>query len=87
MRGDTTIHHVIDRFEGPAAVVEGLGAIPRALLPPGAAEGDVLVVEVSDHEVRLRLDPQARAEAEAETRRLQEGLIPLDLSGDGPLEL
>ncbi len=48
---------VIDRFEGDVAVLEIAGAltsVPRALLPEGAREGDVM---------RLVADPAATASA------------------------
>jgi len=48
---------VIDRFEGEMAVCEKadrtLVNIPRRQLPPGAQEGDVLIVEGDN----LRVDP------------------------------
>ena len=81
------IRYVIEKIEGEIAEVEGLGIVPRALLPKRATEGDVLTVEVGDDGAHLFLDPTARAEAEAETRRLKNALKSLDLSGDDPLEL
>lgn len=49
---------VIDRFEGEWAVLEHEGRtfnLPRRLVPPGAKEGDVVVLDVS-------LDGRATAE-------------------------
>lgn len=81
------VRHVIDRIEESVAHVEGLGDVPRALLPTGAREGDVLRIDAGEGEVRIALDEAARSAAEAETRRLQETLVVLVLSDDEPLEL
>jgi hypothetical protein len=40
---------VLDRFEGDWAVIEDNGTVfnlPKKLLPPGAAEGDVIEISV-----------------------------------------
>lgn len=82
-----SLTYVVDRLEGEIAVIEGLGDVPLALLPDGLREGDVVAIDKADGEVRLRLDPGARAGAEAETKRLQGALPTLTIPEDGPLEL
>lgn len=67
---------IIDRIEEQVAAIEEDGArvvhVPRALLPDGAREGDVLAVERegAGDEVRLRIrrDPAATAAALARSR-------------------
>lgn len=48
---------IIDRFEGEFAVVEAQGKvynIPKALLPEGAKEGDVIATRVETQETEIR---------------------------------
>lgn len=71
---------VIDRFEGSQALLlvgEGEAAIqfPRELLPPGAAEGDI-----------LRVSFQIDHEATAAQRRKIEDLLER-LSNKGPEQI
>lgn len=58
---------VVDRIEGSIAVLEFAGVlleISAHLLPDGAAEGSVLVLQIADAQSRL-------AEAEARLARLR----------------
>jgi len=49
---------IIDRFEGDYAVVEledrSTANLPRSLVPPGAKEGDVLVIEIDKNATKER---------------------------------
>lgn len=60
---------IIDRFEGDYAVVEledrSTANLPRSLVPPGAKEGDVLVIEI---------DRNATEERRKRIQRLMEEL-------------
>jgi len=60
---------IIDRFEGDYAVVEmedrSTANLPRSLVPPGAKEGDVLLIEI---------DKKATAERKKRIRELMEEL-------------
>ena len=64
---------IIDRFEGEYAVVEledrQMKNIPRAQLPPQAAEGDVLRLDPP-----IRIDAQKTAERKERIRRMAEQL-------------
>jgi hypothetical protein len=84
---------IVDRFEGDRAVLERALhetlVLPRALLPEGLCEGDVLRVAVTatTGESRWVL---ARDEAEtrrrvANVKRLQDDLKSRDPGGDIPL--
>lgn len=64
----------IDRFEDGQAVLlagERVINIPRELLPPGAGEGDWLLVSIA-------LDKQARKQTAAEISELQRRLASAD---------
>lgn len=54
----------IDRFEGAYAVAEtpdgGTAQVAKALLPPGAKEGDVIAVSLDARETRKRAKRIAR---------------------------
>jgi len=60
---------IIDRFEGDYAVVEledrSTVNLPRSLVPPGAKEGDVLLIEI---------DRSATEERRKRIQRLMEEL-------------
>jgi len=60
---------IIDRFEGDYAVVEledrSTANLLRSLVPPGAREGDVLVIEI---------DKNATAERRKKIQKLMEEL-------------
>ena len=78
---------IIDRLEGALAVLEGLGSVPRALLPQGVSEGDVLMVESTEGVVTIRMDGIRTTEAEAEVRALRSELTPLPVADDGSFDL
>lgn len=62
---------IIDRFEGPLVVLEYGGKIyhlPRELLPEGAREGDVLIVEA-------RVDEEATDRQRARITKLMDELF------------
>lgn len=91
MTADAPIRRmVIDRFEGDVAVVElesgDMLGLPRWLLPPGAAEGDVIEVCIAggDEEARieLRLNRQATARARADAEAALARLRQRDPGGD-----
>lgn len=63
--------YVIDRFEGEWAVIEYNRTtfnLPRALVPPGAMEGDVLVIKVS-------VDAGATARLKENVKELSDNLF------------
>ncbi len=69
-----TIHAVVDRIEDNEMAVILLGPeerdqidLPRRFLPEGASDGDHLTITIT-------LDPESRASAEEEVRRLQDEL-------------
>jgi hypothetical protein len=65
---------VIDRFESDLAVLECGGStwnVPRALLPPGAAEGDVLQLVVDADATRAARDDAAARLARLKARTPQ----------------
>lgn len=77
-RGAASRHHwVLDRLGEQTASVEHDGDhvydLPRALIPPGSREGDVLSVETTpdgdDLVIRVRRDPEATARAKQESTR------------------
>ncbi len=78
---------VVDRLEGDKAVLEGMGAVPAALLPTGLREGDVLTLEVEDAQVILRIDAVARRAREAELEALRADLPKVDEPAGGEIEL
>lgn len=62
---------IIDRFEGPLAILEYEGKIyhlPRNLLPGGAREGDVIVLEA-------RLDEEETQRRRARITQLMDELF------------
>jgi hypothetical protein len=71
----------VDRIEGEVAVLllgkEGKQtlSLPRAYLPPGAGEGSYL-------QLRLVLDPRARARAEKDVAGLMADLLGQEAPGD-----
>lgn len=67
---------VIDRFEEGAAVCEGLGTVPRELLPQDAQEGDVLLVERHAQTVTWRLDLAERQKKLEALAALRKRLTP-----------
>jgi hypothetical protein len=65
---------IIDRFEGDFAVVEDgeqRAEIKRALLPPRAKEGDVLVLENEVYRVDAEATKARRAEVLERLRKLR----------------
>ena len=65
---------ILDRWEGDHGVIEGLGPVPRSLLPRDLAEGDVLVVEAGPDRVTLTRDPDATARRRERLKRLRDSL-------------
>jgi len=72
---------VIDRFEEGLAVCEGLGTLPRELLPKEAQEGDVLLVERTAQEVHWRIDLDDREKKRASLAALRKRLTPATPDG------
>lgn len=65
---------IIDRLEGDWAVVEspaGVFNLPRALLPEGAKEGDVLKLDIT-------LDTAATAARRRRIKTLLDEILPTD---------
>jgi hypothetical protein len=77
---------IVDRIEGPWAVVVGLGNCPLVLLPAGVQEGSVLHVEHGEGLVVLRLSEASRASAEAAAQALRQELNTVP-GGPGEFEL
>lgn len=81
---------VIDRFEGDFAVIELEGGtvidVPRWLLPAGASEGDVIIVQPPESDsadtVTLRVDPDATAASRELARERLRRLRAGDSGGD-----
>ena len=70
---------IIDRFEGPWAVIEHDGAIfhfPAGLLPSGAREGDVITFAVS-------VDRAGTARRRRKARKLEDELFDRTPREDG----
>jgi hypothetical protein len=81
---------VVDRWEGDLAVVQledgSVLDLPRWLLPPGAREGHVVIVETSTDGAgfghMLRIDPEATEAARAEAGAVLARLRSRDPGGD-----
>jgi hypothetical protein len=81
---------IVDRFEGGLAVVERALhetlTLPRALLPAGTREGDVLrvVAQAGDGESRFTVtrDPEETRRRAAEAGRMLDQMKQQDSGGD-----
>lgn len=82
-----TIRLVLDRFEEDMGVFEGMGNVPRALLPMGLQEGDTLVVTLGVSEVGWKVEPNAKAREKAAMEALRASLLEAAVPDSGDFEL
>ncbi len=73
---------ILDRWEGDHGVIEGLGPVPRALLPRGLSEGDVIVVVAEADRVTIARDKEATRRRREHLQRLRNELNRADGDGD-----
>ncbi len=78
---------VLDRWEGAAGVLEGVGPVPRALLPGRLQEGDVVVVTVSEDSVTLTRDPAETHRRRERAQRLRDSLTVAEGGEDDVFDL
>jgi len=76
---------VVDRIEGNRVVLEGLGAVPSALLPASIREGDVIALHHQARCVEIAIVEATSREEEAST--LRESLPRADGSDNKLFEL